>query len=192
MYEFLIEQYERESTHRETCKAPHPHGNTAENLKHVFTASLEKMARGGVYDQLAGGFHRYSVDERWVVPHFEKMSYDNCELLKNYVHAYQATGSEFFAEVARDIVRWMDEWLSDRKHGGFYASQDADISMDDDGDYFTWTVDEAKAVLTEEEANAACLHYDINEVGEMHHNPAKNVLYQRAPVEEIAIRLSLP
>jgi uncharacterized protein YyaL (SSP411 family) len=160
-------------------------------LRQIFTTTLEQMARGGVYDQLAGGFHRYSVDERWVVPHFEKMSYDNSELLKNYVRAYQATGSEFFAEVARDIVRWMDEWLSDRKHGGFYASQDADISMDDDGDYFTWTVDEAKAVLTEEEAQIALLHYDINEVGEMHHNPAKNVLYQRASIEEIANRLKL-
>jgi uncharacterized protein YyaL (SSP411 family) len=160
-----------------------------DTLRDVFTITLEKMARGGVYDQLAGGFHRYSVDERWVVPHFEKMSYDNSELLKNYVHAYQATGSEFFADVARDIIRWMDEWLSDRKHGGFYASQDADISLEDDGDYFTWTVDEAKAVLTEEEAQVACLHYDINEVGEMHHNPAKNVLYQRAPVEEISARL---
>ena len=160
-------------------------------LHEVITTTLEKMARGGVYDQLAGGFHRYSVDERWVVPHFEKMSYDNSELLKNYVHAYQATGSEFFAEVARDIIRWIDEWLSDRKHGGFYASQDADISLEDDGDYFTWTVDEAKAVLTEEEAQVACLHYDINEVGEMHPNPAKNVLYQRAPVEEIAVRMKL-
>ncbi len=160
-------------------------------IRQVFVTTLEKMARGGVYDQLAGGFHRYSVDERWVVPHFEKMSYDNSELLKNYVHAYQATGSEFFADVARDIIRWMDEWLSDRKHGGFYASQDADISLEDDGDYFTWTVDEAKAVLTEQEAEVACLHYDINEVGEMHHNPAKNVLYQRAPVEEIAVRLKL-
>ena len=86
------------------------------------------MANGGVYDQLAGGFHRYSVDERWVVPHFEKMCYDNSELLKNYVHAYQATGTEFFADVARDIIRWMDEWLSDRERGGFYASQDADIT----------------------------------------------------------------
>jgi uncharacterized protein YyaL (SSP411 family) len=161
-------------------------------IRTVFTTTLEKMARGGVYDQLAGGFHRYSVDERWVVPHFEKMSYDNSELLKNYVHAHQATGSEFFADVARDIIRWMDEWLSDREQGGFYASQDADISLDDDGDYFTWTLDEAKAALTEDEAQVACLHYDINEVGEMHHNPAKNVLYQRAPVEEIAARMRLP
>jgi uncharacterized protein len=162
-----------------------------ERLRHVFVSALEHMARGGVYDQLAGGFHRYSVDERWIVPHFEKMCYDNSELLKNYVHAYQATGSAFFAEVARDIIRWMDEWLSDRAHGGFYASQDADYSMEDDGDYFTWTLDEAEAALTEEEAAVACLHYDINEIGEMHHNPAKNVLYVRAGVEEIARRLNL-
>jgi len=121
-----------------------------EQLKHAFTTTLDKMARGGVYDQLAGGFHRYSVDERWVVPHFEKMSYDNSELLKNYVHAYQATGSDSLAEVARDIIRWMDEWLSDRAHGGFYASQDADYSMDDDGDYSTWTLAETKAALAED------------------------------------------
>ncbi len=163
-----------------------------EQLRSVFVSTLEKMARGGVYDQLAGGFHRYSVDERWIVPHFEKMCYDNSELLKNYVHAYQATGSEFFADVARDIIRWMNEWLSDRDHGGFYASQDADYSMDDDGDYFTWTLQEAQAVLSEEEARVATLHYDINEIGEMHHNPAKNVLYQRATVEEISKRLTLP
>jgi uncharacterized protein YyaL (SSP411 family) len=161
-----------------------------EKLRTIVVTTLEHMAKGGVYDQLAGGFHRYSVDERWVVPHFEKMCYDNSELLKNYVHAYQATGEEFFAEIARDIIRWMDEWLSDRDPGGFYASQDADISMDDDGDYFTWTLDEARAVLTHEEAQVAALHYDINEIGEMHHNPAKNVLYVRAPIEEIARRMS--
>jgi uncharacterized protein YyaL (SSP411 family) len=160
-------------------------------LRNLILTTLEHMARGGVYDQLAGGFHRYSVDERWVVPHFEKMCYDNSELLKNYVHAHQATGEEFFADVARDIIRWMNDWLSDRQRGGFYASQDADISMDDDGDYFTWTLDEARAVLTAEEAQVAALHYDINEIGEMHHNPAKNVLYVRASVEEIARRLNL-
>ncbi len=160
-------------------------------VANVVVTTLEKMARGGVYDQLAGGFHRYSVDERWVVPHFEKMCYDNSELLKTYVHAYQATGNSFFADVARDIIRWMDEWLSDRERGGFYASQDADISMDDDGDYFTWTIDEARAVLTPEEAQVAALHYDINEIGEMHHNPAKNVLFVRASVEEIARRMNL-
>src|SRR6266852_2663009 len=119
------------------------------------------------------------------------MCYDNSELLKNYVHAYQATGSEFFAAVARDIVRWMDEWLSDREHGGFYACQEADYSMDDDGDYFTWTRAEMQAVLTEEESAVASLHYDVNEVGEMHHNPEKNVLYVRTPLEEISKRMGL-
>jgi uncharacterized protein len=162
-----------------------------ERLRETFVTTLENMARGGVYDQLAGGFHRYSVDERWIVPHFEKMCYDNSELLKNYVHAYQATDSEFFAVVARDIIRWMDEWLSDRKHGGFYASQDADLSMDDDGDYFTWSVKETEDALTAEESAVAKLHYDINETGEMHHNPAKNVLYVRASLEEISKRLKL-
>jgi uncharacterized protein YyaL (SSP411 family) len=191
--DLLIERYARKVTNptlaaKEAARMGHP---DHEELRHVIVTTLEHMANGGVYDQLAGGFHRYSVDEHWVVPHFEKMCYDNSELLKNYVHAYQATGSEFFAGVARDIIRWMDEWLSDRERGGFYASQDADISMDDDGDYFTWTLDEARAVLTEEETQVAALRYDINEIGEMHHNPAKNVLFVRAPLEEIARRMSL-
>ncbi len=162
-----------------------------EDLRTIFVHTLEKMARGGVYDQLAGGFHRYSVDERWIVPHFEKMCYDNSELLKNYVHAYQASGDEFFAGVARDIIRWMDEWLSDRAHGGFYASQDADYSMDDDGDYFTWTLQEAQSVLTPDEAAVATLYYGIQEIGDMHHNRAKNVLGIAASVEDIAERLRI-
>ncbi|MGH9516444.1 MAG: thioredoxin domain-containing protein [Terriglobales bacterium] len=196
--DLLIDQYVRLSGAqlRESAEGSHLDKDsstsyTAEELKKVFTVTLEKMARGGVYDQLAGGFHRYSVDERWIVPHFEKMSYDNSELLKNYVHAYQATGEKFFAEVARDIIRWVDDVLSDREHGGFYASQDADISLDDDGDYFTWTVDEAKSILNEEEFQAASLHYDINEIGEMQHDPTRNVLYQRAPVHEIGMRMKL-
>lgn len=162
-----------------------------DQLRHLIVTTLEHMANGGVYDQLAGGFHRYSVDEKWIVPHFEKMCYDNSELLKNYVHAYQATGGEFFADVARDVIRWMDEWLSDRERGGFYASQDADINMDDDGDYFTWTLDEAQSVLTDDEAQVAALRYDISEIGEMHHNPAKNVLFVRTPIDEIARRMNL-
>jgi uncharacterized protein YyaL (SSP411 family) len=160
-----------------------------DQLRNVITVTLAKMAEGGVYDQLAGGFHRYSVDEHWIVPHFEKMSYDNSELLKNYVHGYQLTGDEFFASIARDMIRWMDEWLSDREHGGFYASQDADISLEDDGDYFTWTLDETEAALSDDELQVAMLRYDIGETGEMHHNPAKNVLYVRASVEEIAERV---
>jgi uncharacterized protein len=189
--DLLIERYARLASLSGSDEGVSPSTNLAE-LRNLIVTTLEHMANGGVYDQLAGGFHRYSVDERWVVPHFEKMSYDNSELLKNYVHAYQATGNEFFADVARDIIRWMDEWLSDRERGGFYASQDADINMDDDGDYFTWTLDETRAVLTEEEAHVAALRYDINEIGEMHHNPAKNVLYVRASIDEISKRMQLP
>ena len=183
-------------------KFPHPsaidllldeYGRTGdETLRNVIVTTLTKMAQGGVYDQLAGGFHRYSVDERWVVPHFEKMSYDNSELLKNYVHGFQATGEKFFADVARDIIRWVDEWLSDRERGGFYSSQDADINLEDDGDYFTWTLAELREVVTEAEADVAALRYDINEIGEMHHNHFKNVLFVRASLEEIAGRLNKP
>ncbi len=198
--DLVMEEYVRSQEHgalRPSSGQAPPHHHTGtdyDELRTIFVHTLKKMALGGVYDQLAGGFHRYSVDERWIVPHFEKMCYDNSELLKNYVHAYQATGDEFFAGVARDIIRWMDEWLSDRAHGGFYASQDADYSMDDDGDYFSWTLDEARAVLTADEAAVATAYYDIQEVGDMHHNRAKNVLHVSAslgdgPVEEIAGRL---
>jgi uncharacterized protein YyaL (SSP411 family) len=152
-------------------------GPNAERARTVASVTLRRMAEGGIHDQLAGGFHRYSVDERWIVPHFEKMAYDNSELLKNYVHAFQTFGDAEFALVAKGIVRWMDEWLSDRERGGFYASQDADDSLDDDGDYFTWTRDEAKAALTTEEFAVASELLNIREIGDMHHNTAKNVLH---------------
>jgi len=158
----------------------------ADKAKTVAMVTLEKMSRGGIYDHLAGGFHRYSVDDRWVVPHFEKMAYDNSELLKNYVHAYQSFVEPECARVAKEILRWMDEWLSDRERGGFYSSQDADFSLDDDGDYFTWTRDEAIAVLTPEEFAVAGPFYDIGEIGDMHHNPEKNVLHVRTAIENIA------
>jgi len=105
------------------------------------------MARGGVYDQLAGGFHRYSVDERWRVPHFEKMLYDNTELLRNYLHGFQSLGHEDFRRIAEEIAAWLLTTMSDAELGGFYASQDADINLDDDGDYFTWTLAEARLAL---------------------------------------------
>jgi uncharacterized protein YyaL (SSP411 family) len=147
--------------------------------------TLEKMARGGVYDQLAGGFHRYSVDERWLVPHFEKMSYDNSELLKNYLHGYHITQNDLLRETAEGMIHWVNEVLSDQDNGGFYASQDADYSLDDDGDYFTWTLDEVRAVLTSEEAAVIELYYDVESHGEMHHNPAKNVLWIAREFEDI-------
>jgi uncharacterized protein YyaL (SSP411 family) len=139
--------------------------------------TLEKMARGGVYDQLAGGFHRYSVDERWLVPHFEKMSYDNSELLKNYLHGWQVTQNPFLRETAEGIIGWVNELLSDQSKGGFYGSQDADYCLSDDGDYFTWTLEEVREMLLPAEARIIELYYDVEARGEMHHNPAKNVLW---------------
>jgi uncharacterized protein len=152
----------------------------------AFGVTLEKMARGGVYDQLAGGFHRYSVDERWVVPHFEKMLYDNTELLRNYVHGFQSFVRRDFLDTAKQIVEWLDSTMTDRERGGFFASQDADISLDDDGDYFTWTLDEARAVLNADELDFAAAYWDIGELGDMHHDPAKNVLHVKATLEQNA------
>ena len=152
----------------------------------AFTVTLEKMARGGVYDQLGGGFHRYSVDERWLVPHFEKMLYDNTELLRNYVHGFQSFVRQDFLTIAREIVGWHDSTMTDRERGGFYASQDADINLDDDGDYFTWTLDEARAVLNPAELEFAQTYWDIGELGEMQHNSAKNVLHMHYTLEEKA------
>jgi uncharacterized protein len=182
-------------------KFPHPaaldlllqsanvHGN--ERAREAFTTTLEKMARGGVYDQLAGGFHRYSVDDHWGVPHFEKMLYDNTELLRNYVHGFQTFVREDFRETAREIIAWLDAMMTDRERGGFYASQDADVGLDDDGDYFTWTLDEARKVLSGEELDFALKYWDIRELGDMHHNPAKNVLHVIQPIEEIAAQSGL-
>jgi len=157
-----------------------------ERAREAFTTTLEKMARGGVYDQLAGGFHRYSVDERWRVPHFEKMLYDNTELLRNYVHGFQSFVREDFRETAREIVGWLDATMTDRERGGFFASQDADVGLDDDGDYFTWTLDEARAVLDPEELAFAAKYWEIGELGDMHHNPAKNVLHVSRSLAEMA------
>ena len=162
--------------------------------KHILAmaeTTLEKMANGGVYDQLAGGFHRYSVDERWLVPHFEKMSYDNSELLKNYLHGWQVTQNPFLRDTAEGIIGWVNEVLSNQAAGGFYASQDADYSLDDDGDYFTWTLKELRAALAPDAARIMELHYDVEPQGEMHHNPEKNVLWIARSADEIAKALEL-
>jgi hypothetical protein len=156
----------------------------------VVTNTLEHMGRGGVYDQLGGGFHRYAVDERWIVPHFEKMAYDNAGLLVNYLRAYQVTGNRFFRDVAEGILSFVEDVLSNPT-GGFYASQDADYSLEDDGDYFTWTLEEAEAALDALEARVASLYYHVEPQGEMLHNPAKNVLFVDQPFEAIAARVGL-
>jgi hypothetical protein len=118
------------------------------------------------------------------------MAYDNAGLLVNYLRAYQVTGNRYFREIAEGILSFVEYVLSNPQ-GGFYASQDADYSLEDDGDYFTWTLEETKAVLDALEAHVASLYYHIEPQGEMHHNPAKNVLFVDQPFEAIAARVGL-
>lgn len=145
--------------------------------REIVEKTLTGMARGGIRDHVGGGFHRYSVDERWIVPHFEKMSYDNSELLRIYLSGYQALGTPLFKEVATGIVDWVLEVMADQEKGAFATSQDADLTFGDDGDYWTWTVDEARGALAAGEFAVAATVFDIQETGEMHHNPKKNVLW---------------
>jgi uncharacterized protein len=168
--------------HRWHDRSPDKSGDTTRT---IIDRTLQGMGRGGMYDQVGGGFHRYSVDAKWMVPHFEKMSYDNSELLKAYLDAYAAFGTEEYAEVARGIVRWVREVASE-PDAGYAASQDADVGLNDDGDYFTWTRDEAAAVLSGDELDVAAAYYDIGTAGEMHHNPGKNVLFVAAPLPTVA------
>jgi uncharacterized protein len=179
-------------------KFPHPaaltlllhrwHDQPTDQIRLIVDRTLQGMGRGGMYDQLGGGFHRYSVDARWIVPHFEKMAYDNSELLKVYLDAYALFGTEEYTEVARGIVRWVREVASDPE-GGYAASQDADVGLEDDGDYFTWTREEAAAVLTADELEVAAAYYDIGTAGEMQHDPGKNVLFIAATIPQIALRM---
>jgi uncharacterized protein YyaL (SSP411 family) len=170
-------------------KFPHPRAvelliarwrDTGEGwMREVAEKTLAGMAQGGIHDHLGGGFHRYSVDERWIVPHFEKMSYDNSELLRAYCTGFAAFGTPRWREVAHGIVDWVLAVLVDATQSAFAASQDADVGPDDDGDYWTWTLAEAGAVLSAEELDVAARVFDIELDGEMHHNPAKNVLWRR-------------
>jgi uncharacterized protein YyaL (SSP411 family) len=165
---------------------PEPH------YRDLLNKTLEAMGRGGVHDQIAGGFHRYSVDTMWHVPHFEKLAYDNAEALVVYSQAYRLLNNRFFKDVAEGIVSWVMEELSDRKNGGFYASQDADIDLNDDGDHFTWTLSEVNALLTPEEAEVVSRYYDLTERGDMHERPGRNVLWVKVPLTQLAEHLLRP
>ena len=171
-------------------KFPHPaalqfllarwHDTREDWIREVVEKTLTAMARGGIRDHVGGGFHRYAVDERWIVPHFEKMAYDNAELLHAYLSGYAALGTPLFKEVAQGIVDWVLAVLADRERGAFYTSQDADTGFGDDGDYWTWTPDEVRDALQDEKAYQVVRHvYDVETEGEMHHNPRKNVLWWR-------------
>lgn len=125
--------------------------------------TLEDMARGGIHDHIGGGFSRYSTDEKWLVPHFEKMLYDNALLLMAYVKAYQHTKKEFFADVAHRTAQYILRELTS-KEGGCYCGQDAD-SEGVEGKYYVFTPDEVKHVLGKEDGEEFCRIYDITEEG---------------------------
>ncbi len=144
------------------------------------------MALGGFHDQLGGGFHRYSTDHVWGVPHFEKMTDDNAWLLRNYCDAYRIFGDFYFKEIAEGIIGFVDKELSEPT-GGFYASMDADVTPDDEGGYFTWTEDEVKKVLTDEEFEVFSRHL-INPRNAVHHAPNKVVLSVVENIEDIAVK----
>ena len=129
----------------------------------IVTLTLEKMARGGIYDQLGGGFSRYSVDDRWEVPHFEKMLYDNAQLVRLYLHAYQVTKKPLFRRVVRETIEYVTREMTHRE-GGFYSASDAD-SEGVEGKFFVWSVDEIDAALTEEDAELAKLFWGVTEQG---------------------------
>ncbi len=155
-----------------------------ESIGSEIKKTLESMAGGGYYDQLGGGFHRYSTDKSWIVPHFEKLADDNAWLLRNYLNAYTVFGDELFKEVAEGVIGFIRDVLSDPE-GGFYASQDADVTPDDEGGYFTWTDDEFRKALNDEEYRMLSLHLQ-HEAGSMHHDTSKKVLFSVMGAKEVA------
>lgn len=151
--------------------------------------TLSSMSMGGIYDQLAGGFHRYSTDTNWIVPHFEKMLDDNVWLLKNYTDAYNIFHDRTFMDTAQGIIDFIRYELSDIE-GGFYASQDADVTPDDEGGYFTWSKKELKDILTEDEFKMISAYY-IHDNGRLHHNPEKVVLSVSDDIETFSKKNSM-
>src|SRR5262249_5237787 len=121
------------------------------------------MARGGIYDQIGGGFHRYAVDARWLVPHFEKMLYDNAQLPRLYLEAWQVTREPPFRRVAEDTLDYV---LREMRHpeGGFYSATDAD-SEGEEGKYFVWTPDEVARLVDPADVDLVCRYWDISEEG---------------------------
>ena len=153
--------------------------------------TLKKIAAGGVFDQLGGGFHRYSTDPHWRVPHFEKLGYDNAMALHAYSDAYEASGDPDFARVAKSLVGYANRELLDPKTGAFYSHQDADSFKGDDGSYYTWTVAEVKRALPADEAHVAILFYGMENAPAL--APDRRIVLRRAMTpEQLAAKLKIP
>ncbi|NKB67749.1 MAG: DUF255 domain-containing protein [Candidatus Latescibacteria bacterium] len=159
------------------------HRNTGQTQAlHMAEHTLVQMARGGMYDQLGGGFHRYSVDERWLVPHFEKMLYDNAQLVWAYLEAFQVTGKGLYRRVVEETLGYVLREMS-QPEGGYYATQDADTEGEE-GKYFVWLPEEVEAVLGEEEARLFNGYYDITPQGNFEHG--QSILHIDAEMDEAA------
>lgn len=155
----------------------------------LVTLTLRKMAEGGIYDQLGGGFHRYSVDARWAVPHFEKMLYDNALLPPLYLSAWQATGEPLFRRIVEETLDYV---IRDMTHpdGGFFSATDAD-SEGEEGRYFVWDRQDVIAILGPDLGALLCRHYGVTEAGNFERT-GKTVLHIAEPAEVLAASLNLP
>src|SRR6266705_4862078 len=144
-------------------------------------ASLQHMANGGIYDQLGGGFHRYSVDAAWLVPHFEKMLYDNALLSRIYLHTYLVTDNPFYERIVEETLNYVIREMTSPE-GGFYSTQDAD-SEGEEGKFFTWTAEEIETALLPEDAQLFMLYYDVTRAGNFE---GKNILHVERDAESVA------
>jgi uncharacterized protein len=153
----------------------------AKPVLEVINLTLDKMACGGIFDQLGGGFHRYSVDAQWLVPHFEKMLYDNALLSRTYLDAYLLTGNSFYRGVSEEILDYVAREMTSPE-GGFYSSQDAD-SEDEEGAFFIWNVKEVESILGGEDAELFCRYYGMTPEGNFE---GKNILSTPRPAALIA------
>jgi len=157
----------------------------------MVTRSLEKMAAGGMYDAVGGGFHRYSTDAQWLVPHFEKMLYDNALLTVAYLEAHQATGRQDFARVARDILRYVEREMT-APDGGFYSATDADsltpAGHREEGYFFTWTPAEIDAALDPEQARAVKAFFAVTDAGNFE---GRNILHTPRSIDAVAADLGI-
>ena len=148
--------------------------------------TLNKMAKGGIYDQIGGGFHRYSVDERWLVPHFEKMLYDNALLAKLYLDAGRALNEPEFLNVAREILDYVLREMTSPEHG-FYSTQDAD-SEGEEGKFFIWTPAEVDSILGEKLAPSARRYFDVTEEGNFE---GSNILHRSIELADAAKQFNI-
>ncbi len=163
----------------------HHSGNA--NALEMVELTLEKMARGGMYDQLGGGFHRYSTDAHWLVPHFEKMLYDNAQLVVAYFEAYQATQKPFYRDIATETLDYVIREMYDAENGGFYSTQDAD-SEGVEGKFFVWEPNDVEDIIGEENAKIFCEYYDITPQGNFE---GENILNVQAPPDILARKLRM-